>query len=223
MISLGAISNFRANCGGIDSPGMRMPPCQSRWIASIDSRLTWMLRSTGVPVRANTPTTVNGLSAVLGAKFSGAVAQRNAVADLVFHPLGDLRAQHGLEQAFETPARGERREAARGRTDSARSRRWSSRPPGIRGASRRSTTERSRRHPGFARAPGSLSISCWSWPRRSGKRRRASTAQDWSAGPPRDPCRRSNARSSRAQHCACARRQEASPRSKRSRPVSAST
>ena len=39
------------------------PPAQSRWIASIAGRLTCTVRSTGVPVRARTPTTVNGLSA----------------------------------------------------------------------------------------------------------------------------------------------------------------
>jgi hypothetical protein len=41
----------------------RAPPAQSRWMASSACRLTCTVRSTGVPVRASTPTTVKGLSA----------------------------------------------------------------------------------------------------------------------------------------------------------------
>ncbi len=48
------------------------------------------------------------LVGVLGAEFSCSVAQRDAVADLVSHPLGDFGAQHCVEQAFEPLARGER-------------------------------------------------------------------------------------------------------------------
>ena len=44
-------------------PGMGTPPIQPRWIASIPSRPMCTERSTGVPVGARMPVTLNGLSA----------------------------------------------------------------------------------------------------------------------------------------------------------------
>ena len=69
---LGLRSNLATNWAGISTPGMRLPPCQSRWMASIAARPTSTERSTGVPVRASTPVTVKGLSACSAAANSPA-------------------------------------------------------------------------------------------------------------------------------------------------------
>ena len=62
VMALGVRSSLRTSSAEADWPGTRPPLCQSTWIASMASRLTCTVRSTGVPVRSRMPATRNGLS-----------------------------------------------------------------------------------------------------------------------------------------------------------------
>ncbi|MDT4861961.1 hypothetical protein FQZ97_965900 [compost metagenome] len=66
VMAAGCRSMVRA-CSALMRPAPRAgtPLCQSIWIASMPPRLICRVRSTGVPVRLSTPTTVNGLSSCL--------------------------------------------------------------------------------------------------------------------------------------------------------------
>ena len=83
-------------------PGMRPPLCQSTWIASMASRLTCTVRSTGVPVLARMPETRNGLSSCSTNETEpSAVRDDDLVADLVAERLRHIGADHGVEQVAE--------------------------------------------------------------------------------------------------------------------------
>ena len=62
VIARGVRSIFLAASLSMVIPGIRAPLRQSTWMAVIPSRLTWTVRSTGVPVRARIPETIKGLS-----------------------------------------------------------------------------------------------------------------------------------------------------------------
>ena len=62
VIAFGVRSIWRMASTGVVCPGTRAPERQSTWIASIASRLTITVRSTGVPLRARMPATRKGWS-----------------------------------------------------------------------------------------------------------------------------------------------------------------
>ncbi len=83
-------------------------------MASIASRLTCTVRSTGVPVFSRMPATRNGLSSCsTNDDRAEPVRDDDAVADLVAERRGDVGADHGVEQVRERLAGGELRPCAR--------------------------------------------------------------------------------------------------------------
>ena len=97
-----------------------MPFCQSTWIASMASRLTCTVRSTGVPVLARMPETRNGLSACSTNETEpSAVRDDDRVADLVAERLRHVGADHRVEQIAGTARRRRTRAPGRGGTCSA--------------------------------------------------------------------------------------------------------